>query len=418
MMYIHVTPTTVTIEEIAAEIQPFEAAVAVVALALAAAAVAVAVAFLVRGYSREPAPEALNILAGLGAIAIWLNLSGSLGHFLEGETQLIAVSTAAVNVVSITVGAFAAMYGGKLGDRAAVEFSTISKSSYDGEVTRMVRSAGRTVTVEVPDSDRIRDIDGYDPVSDETKEKLAGRRLVFPRGVTVVELRDRIADRLKEDYEVGYVDVEVNEKGEIGFLGLGRSVSGIGPTLPPGVCAVALRADPAYSSGPGDNVQLWRKKEDGTAERVASGELRAAVDDTVTVALDENDARRVDTSETYRLLTLPPEKGPERQFASMLRSADETMSVVSVTDDGVLAGEGGRRYRCPRRGCTHPRRYRRGGSAEVARPLRGRHGLRCRTSRGAKAGRQSNRRGLKGLRAALQVLCLENARLRRGESRE
>lgn len=331
--------TAVVVEGITSEIQPTEAVAAVVALAFVSAAVAALIAFLLRAYSREPSPDALNVLAGLGAIAVWLNLSGSLGNFIQGETQIVQTGTALVNLASITIGALTASYGGKLGDKAAVEFSTLSKASYDGDVTRMVRSAGRTVTVEVPSADKINDIDGYDPVSNETKEKLAGKRLVFPRGMTVAELHDRVSDRLREDYEVGYVDVELDEKGEIEFLGLGRGISGLGPTLGPGTCAVAVRADPAYTSGPGDNVQLWSKKEDGTAERVASGELRAAVDDVVTVALDENDAAKVDPSEEYRLVTLPSEKGPERQFASMLRSADETMSIVTVTEDSSLVGK-------------------------------------------------------------------------------
>lgn len=329
---------TAVVEGIASEIHPVEAAVAVVALAFVSAAVAAAVAFAARAYSREPSPAALNVLAGLGGIALWLNLSGSLGNFIQGETQIVQTGTALVNLVSITAGALTASYGGKLGDRVAVEFSTLTKASYDRDVTRMVRSAGRTVTVEVPEAEKIEDIDGYDPVSDETKEKLAGKRLIFPRGVTVSELRERVADRLKEDYEVGYVDVELDEKGEVEFLGLGRSLAGIGPTLGPGTCAVALRADPAYTSGPGDNVQLWRKKDDGTVERVASGELRAAVDDVVTVALDENDAEKVGPSKSYRLVTLPSEKGPERQFASMLRSADETMSIVDIGGGSPLVG--------------------------------------------------------------------------------
>ena len=329
---------TLVVEGIASEIQPVEAAFAVVALAFVSAAVAVAVSFFVRVYSREPAPAALNVLAGLGAIAVWLNLSGSLGNFLQGETDLVQTGTAIINLVSISLGALTATYGGRLGDRAAVEFSTLSKTSYDGDVTRMVRSAGRTVTVEIPGAEKMEDIDGYDPVSDETKEKLAGKRLVFPRGLTVTELRDRVAERLKEEYEVGTVDLELDDKGEVEFLGLGRTVSGIGPTLGPGTCAVAVRADPAYTSGPGDNVQIWRKNDDGRVERVASGELRATADDVVTVALDETDATKLNTSETYRLVTLPSEKGPERQFASMLRSADETMSVLTVSENSPLVG--------------------------------------------------------------------------------
>ena len=324
------------VDGIASNVEPVGTVVAIVVLGLTAGIVAAVVGFLTRAYSREASPEALNVLVGLGAIAVWLNLTGSLGNFLEGEARLVTASSVAVNVVSLTAGAFTSLYGGKLGDRAAVELSTISKASYDGEVTKMVRSVGRTVTVEIPSADAIDDIDCYDPVTEDTKEKLAGRRLLFPRGVTVAELRERVAERLKEDYEVGYVDLELTRDGDVEFLGLGRSASGIGPTLPPGKRAVAVRADPAHSSGPGDSVQIWRESPE--PERVADGEVYARAGDVVTVALDEKDAAKLEPSVDYRLVTLPSEKGPERRFASMLRSADETVSVLTVSGNSPLVG--------------------------------------------------------------------------------
>jgi len=127
--------TTAVVEGVASVIDPFGAAVAVFGLAFVSAAVAVAVAFFARAHSREPSPVALNVLAGLGGIALWLNLSGSLGNFIQGETQIIQTGTALVNLASITVRTLTESYGGKLGDRVAVEFSTLTKASYDGDVT-------------------------------------------------------------------------------------------------------------------------------------------------------------------------------------------------------------------------------------------------------------------------------------------
>jgi len=318
-------------------IAPAEAAATVVSLGFVAAAVAGSVGFLYRAYSREASPVALNVLVGLGAVALWLNLSGALGNFVQGETVLVTPDAVAVNLVSLVAGGVSATYGGNLGDRVAVEMSDFP-DSYDDDLRSLVRSAGRNVVVRIPEADGIEDAEGYEPVADETKKSVAGKRFVFPRGITVEELRLRIADRLKKEYGVGYVDVEVDDRGEVKFLGLGRSVSGIGPTLAPGTCAVALRADPAYASSPGDTVRILRNGDTGV-ETVASGELRAAVGDTVTVALDEGDARRTDPGECYRLVTLPSEKGPEREFAAMLRSADETVSVVSVAEGSSLVGK-------------------------------------------------------------------------------
>lgn len=322
----------------AVEVSPTTVVATAVALSFVGGAVAAAVAFLHRIYSREPSPSPLNVLSGLGAVALWLNLSGALGNFVGGESVLISPGSIVVNLVSIGAGGVASVYGARLGDKAAVELSSLPES-YEGDVRHLVRSAGRNVTVRMPEEDYIEDIDGYDPVSDETKEDIARKEFVFPRGITVDELLSRVSDRLKEDHEVGYVDIELDDRGEVGFLSLGRSLSGIGPTLAPGTCAVAIRADPANVSSPGDTVQIMRKKEDGTAERVATGELRGTSEETVTVALDKEDAKDTEPSTRYRLVTLPSEKGPEREFAAMLRSADETMSVTEVSEGSPFVGE-------------------------------------------------------------------------------
>jgi hypothetical protein len=79
---------------------------------------------------------------------------------------------------------------------------------------------------------------------------------------------------------------------------------------------------------------------DGEAgpERVATGELRAATGDVVTLALDEVDAEAIDPRERYRLVTLPSEPRADREFASLLRRADETMGVVGLPAGSPLVG--------------------------------------------------------------------------------
>jgi hypothetical protein len=314
-------------------IAPADAVVTVVSLTVLSGFVAVLVAFLHRLYSREPSPLALNVLAGLGAVAFWLNTAGALAGYSQDGATLVATETVVVNLASLGASALSALYAGRIGDRAGVRLTNLPE--YNGEVARLVRSAGRNVTVRLPDSERIRDVDGYDPVADATKEELAGDEYVFPRGMTVEELRSRVADRIKRHGDVGYVDLELDDSGNVEHLGLGRTVSGLGPTLAPGTCAVAVRADPAYASSAGDTVRLYAEKDEGV-ERVADAELRGAVDDTVTLAVDRRDARSLDPDATYRLATLPSEKLPEREFAATLRSADETVAITEVRDDSPL----------------------------------------------------------------------------------
>ncbi|MFP4174728.1 MAG: cation:proton antiporter regulatory subunit [Halobacteriales archaeon] len=320
----------------AVDVAPTTAVATVMSLTVVSAVFAVVVAFLHRLYSRQPSPVALNALAGLGAVAFWLNTAGALASYTTTGASLVSPDAVVVNLVSLGTSAGASVYAGRLGDRVGIRLTNLPE--YDGDVGRLVRSAGRNVTVRVPEADEIRDIDGYDPVADETKAEVAGKEYVFPRGLTVEELRSRLVNRLKQSGDIGYVDIELDEHGNVEHIGLGRNVSGLGPTLAPGTCAVAVRADPAYASSPGDTVRLYVGREDGV-ERVADGELRGAVEDVVTVALDRRDARSLDPDTTYRLATLPSEKLPEREFAAMLRSADETVAVVEVGEGSGLVGK-------------------------------------------------------------------------------
>ena len=73
----------------------------------------------------------------------------------------------------------------------------------------------------------------------------------------MTELHERITTRLREDYGVGHVDIEINVEDEITYLSLGRRVAGIGPTLPQRRVALPVTANPAPKASPGDLVQLW-----------------------------------------------------------------------------------------------------------------------------------------------------------------
>lgn len=305
----------------------------ILGLALAAGVVAGVAAFVYRWYAAQRAPLGLVVLVGLSVIAIYLNTRTALGQVID-EAEAISLTVAFFNIGAITAGTFASAAGQRVGDRLAIDvFATAGVSSVEGEVSRVVKAVGRGIVVEMPAD--IDDIVGYDPVSEETKEKIVSRSFVFPRRLTVAELRDRLVARLKTDYDVGHVDVELEADGTVTYLALGRRVAGIGPTLPPESVAMAIRADPAYAAGSGDVVQVWTA--DGN-ERRCNAEIRATAGDVVTVVLDAADASKLDPNDRYRLVTLSTDARPDREFASLLRAADETMGVVEIAADSALDG--------------------------------------------------------------------------------
>lgn len=305
-----------------------------VGLGVLAGAVALAAALLYRWYVREAIPRGLAVLLGLAAVAAYLNTTTILGEVIVGTSDVTQVEEAMFNIGAFAAGLFGATVGRGVGDGIGVDvFETASFGGVDADVGRLVTALGRVVTVELPEE--IDDVVGYDPVPAATKATLAGRSFVFPRRLTVGELRDRLVARLKTDYAIGHVDVELGADGTVEYLAVGSRAAGIGPTLPPATRAVAVRADPAFAASAGDVVQVW---ETDPMERVLTAELRGTAGDVVTLAIDTADTPKLDPDERYRLVTLPVEDRPDREFVSLLRGADETVASTTVQEGSPLSG--------------------------------------------------------------------------------
>lgn len=293
-------------------------------------------AVVYRWYAGERIQEGLAVLVGLAAVAVYLNTTTAIGQVIgpSGGAGLFDLETALVNVGTFALAGIATLIGRRLGDRLAVEATVVTgRRELDADVGRLVTAVGRVVTVTIPDE--IDDMDGYDPVPPETKEALVGTNLLFPRRLTVAELRDRLRTRLADDYGIGHTDMELSDDGTLEYLAVGSRAAGLGPTLAPGTAAVAVRADPPFAASSGDVVELWRPGPE--PERVTVGELRGVAGDIVTLALDEPTARALDGDE-YRLVSRPATPQADREFAGVLRAADERMGAVTVEPESDLVG--------------------------------------------------------------------------------
>ncbi|MGQ3328359.1 cation:proton antiporter regulatory subunit [Halorubrum sp. FL23] len=317
--------------------RPRQAAVTLVTFVVVAVLVAATAALAYRWYFRTEIPEGVTSLLGISVVALYLNTT-SLGSVAVGDNPaLLAPESVFFNLVSLGVAAVMAPVGRYVGDRLAVDvFALSGAKQLEGELSGVVRAVGRFTAVTLPAADAIADMDTYDPVSPEKKAELAETTLLFPRKLSTEELRDRLVARLKEEYGVGYVDVDLDADGTVEYFAVGSRAAGLGPTLAPGSVAIAVAADPPNTATVGDTVQLWRDEPE--PKRVATGELRGVADDAVTVALDESDAERLTDEEGYRLVTLPAEPHADREFASLLRNADETMASVTVEAGSDLEG--------------------------------------------------------------------------------
>nr|WP_303651888.1 potassium transporter TrkA [Halovenus rubra] len=301
-------------------------------LAILAGTVAVIIALGYRWATRERVPVGLAVLSGVAGVAVYLNATTVLGQVTSSE--LDSVQIALFTVAAFFLGGVGALAGHRWGD--AFGQNVIydgDREAVDEEVSRLVQTVGRVTTVTLPQE--IDDVVGYDPVTERTRETIAGKQFVFPQNLTVSELDSRLRSRLKTDFGVGTVDLELGSDGSIEHLGVGSRAAGIGPTLPPATNAVAITADPAFAASTGDVVQVW---EADAERRVLTGELRGIAGDVVTVAINSADTPKVDPTRTYRLVTLPVEDRPAREFASLLRTSDESYTSVSVKAGSPLHG--------------------------------------------------------------------------------
>jgi hypothetical protein len=288
-----------------------------------------------RWYTRERLPEGLAILLGLAAVALYRQTVSLLGQLSTPGAGgwLFTPEIVGYNLLALGVAAVGAPVGRSVGDRVAGDIVAVAGArELDADLGRVARTVGRVRAVELPET--VHDLEGYDPVADETKTTLAGKRLLFSRHLTDAELSDRLVARLKEDYDVGHVDVEVGG-GSVTYLAVGSRAAGVGHTLAPGSVAVAVSAESPPGAGPGDLVQVW-PHDASTPATVA--ELRGVTDGVATLVLDEADATAVDAGTEYRLATLPTSPRADREFATLLRMADETMGMITVEEGADLVG--------------------------------------------------------------------------------
>lgn len=302
---------------------------------LLALVAATGVAFVFRQRTTREIPAGAGVLLGVSVVAVWLNLDAVLTGSVVADTALRHYGSGVFLLGTFVVGTLVAELGRRIGDHLACDVFGIANFEARGDVVGLLRAARLAVVLEVPTE--IEDAEGYLPVGERVERALAGRRLLFPRRLSVEELSERFATRLRRDFDVDHVDATFSEEGEIERLALGRKASGLGASLPPGTVGVALRGSPLPEAGTGDPVEVWTDGD--AAEFVTTGELRATNGDVTTVVVDEDDVDELSHERTYRLVTHPDTTDDLSELVPVIRKAEETMTTVTVEPDGPLDGE-------------------------------------------------------------------------------
>lgn len=280
-------------------------------------------------------PRGPAVLAGLSVPTGWLALE------LWRQGTVVA-ATAPTHHVSgtyvlgvVTAGAVLAGIGHRLGDHLARGTLDLEHLEGAGNATDRLRSARLSVAVTLPES--IDDADGYPAVDPGVKRELEGRTFLFPRRLTRVERRTRLRRRLETDFDVGYVAVDLAPDGTVVSLAVGRERSGLGPTLPPGTAAVAIRITRPVDAGAGDPVEVWTDEAD--PRLVARGRFRSSSVPVATIVIDAADVDAFVSDRQYRLTVGPDAPSGVGALVTAIADADETVIRRTVEVDGPLENE-------------------------------------------------------------------------------
>jgi len=303
---------------------------------LLAAVVATAFAFVFRALSARSTPVGVTAILGLGAVAAVLNATAVSGSSLVAGTEIVYYGTGAYLLGVFVTGSVGAEVGRRLGDHVARDVFDVAAIDASGEAAAILQSAALVTPVELPAE--IADLAGYATVGKSTKRRLAGRELVVPEGLSNAALESRLRARIRRDFDVDSVHVDVDDDRTVRSLAVGRQPGGVGPLLAPRTVALAVEGDPAPDASTGDPVELWPRG-DGSNEPVATGSVQATDGDVTTLAVDADDVDAVTPGETYRLLARSGEPSDVHELVATLRETDATVTKATVEEGGPLHGE-------------------------------------------------------------------------------
>ena len=297
---------------------------------------ALVVAFGYRALTVRELPIGPAVLVGTALPAGWLTAEAIRHGEVVADSPLVHYTSGTFLLGVLFVGCIAAFGGHRLGDHLACGVYGITPIETSGPVATLVQSAGLASVVQLPAS--IDDAEGYPPVDDDRKRALADREFLFPSGLSIPERRSRLESRIESDFGVGYVRADLTDAGAVTSIAVGDRRVGVSSTLGPDRVAVAIAGDPSPRASAGDPIEVWTAGED-SSRLVTTGTLRASAGSVTTVIVDADDADAFEPDGRYQLTTRPETPSDGRALVSAIRAGDETVTAITIEDDGPLASE-------------------------------------------------------------------------------
>ena len=302
-------------------------------------------------------------IPAFGVVVLSLAIAGINGGLLALNDQTVLASGPRV-IVALIVVLMISMYAHAKGDQMGASFpkrlslSKLRERTLSADVVDLVGSRGE-VRVEV--AGEVVDMEGYPPLSEETRTAIKTGEWRLPADLPISELETRFADRLKTDLDLADVSVTIDERGRATVVAA-PPLSGVSKRVPAGKRAVSVDALIPTGVARGDEVLVLADdlSVEGTVVAARSGEKKeekpkadggeeeaprpvAAPTTTggegrLTVAVSRGDAERL--LPVGRANVVVTARGTRREFelVSLLRRAGKRFRKLTVKPTGDLVG--------------------------------------------------------------------------------
>ncbi|WP_336328374.1 potassium channel family protein [Halovenus sp. HT40] len=302
-------------------------------------------------------------IPGLGVVVLAGGLAGISGGLLGLLEENVAQSTAGVAAILVVLmlSLWAHAQGDKLGASVPrqLTLSRLRSADFSTEFLERVDTYGQIkiepLTVE--------DIEGYPPLSEETRQAIQASTWKFPVGLSVAELETKVAEKLTDAYSLADVTVSIDSEG-LAEITAAPETAGLSRRIPTGKRAVSIRTLLPTGLAIGDQVTLALSNgtvsgtvvsaktdglaptsetkqstavetDGGTDEEVAERPPQAPTTTgghgSVTVALPPEEARRVVREDVAKLTVNSRGTNREYEALDVLEREDNQFQVVTIS---------------------------------------------------------------------------------------
>lgn len=307
-------------------------------------------------------------IPGFGVVVLAVALAGVNGGLLALADESITQSTnSTIVVTAIIVIVMISLYAHARGDAMGATLPRrltlrgLRERSLSADVVELVGSRNE---VRVTVQGEVADIEGFPPLSGGTREAIRDGEWKLPADLPLAELEARFAERLRTEFELADVAVELDERGRA-TVAAAPPMSGLSKRVPSGRRAVSVEGLVPTGIARRDEVTVDVGEETvaGTVVSARSGDAKApepatdggedaapetaaAVtaptttggDGRVTLAVDRSDAATLLGTDRGQFTV--ESRGVHREFelVSLLRRAGQRFRRLTVGADAPVAG--------------------------------------------------------------------------------